>query len=299
MSDTEQTTTQDVEKVVEEFGESVKEDIASLEKKAEEVIDTATSKVTASVEKVSEKVQEIKKDIKEDIKGCCPYSASGEYSICHQAGKICSALKKFPCNDCCNKVLLWDDLIQTGLLFGIINLVFFLTCCGKYSVLSLVGYASMVATISTMLFNITSHVLNKYVNTISIDNPITEKLKTLSFHVDDAVIEKYVRATGELINAILSVAKDVLSCKSLYLTGQFALFFYVVAKIGKCLSGNAILYIVFLISFIVPRLYLEKKQFIDEQVGKIRVIANDLINKVHAYIPMQQSGSSSSSKKSN
>ncbi|GAM23153.1 hypothetical protein SAMD00019534_063280 [Acytostelium subglobosum LB1] len=278
-----------VDQVVQEFGEvkeEIQEKVHEEVEKAKEVVKEAVETVHVTAEKVSEKVSEKIQEVRSEIKagGCCPYSASGEYSICHQTAKICNAMKSFPCHDCCNKVLLWEDLVQTGLLFVIGNLVFLLLCCFKYSLLSLVSYTAMVATVVSMLFNVVSILLNKYA--INLDNPVTDRLKTLSFHIDQAVVEKYVKGITELINAILSIAKDVLSCKSLILSAQFALAFFVLATIGKCCSGLGLLYTVFLIAFIAPRLYLEKKQLIDEQLVKVKAIGQEIINKLHPYINM-------------
>ncbi|KAK5582071.1 hypothetical protein RB653_003654 [Dictyostelium firmibasis] len=293
---------EEVTEKVETTIEEVKEDINKLKQDvkgvAESVSNAVSSKVEATTSSAKATINEIKDGVKQVVSGNsgCPYSMNGEFSMCSQVCKVSKVLQKNPSFECVKKIVLWEDIVQTGILFAIINLVFVLISFCNYSLISLFGYTAFTVTISSILFHLISLILSKYVQGVSLNNQFTDQLKTLSFHVHDAVIEKQVNNIAELVNTILSIAKDVFGCKSVYLSAQFAIVFYLIGCLSKCLSNTAILYFGFLISFVVPRLYAEKKEVIDQQCSKICALAKEPLSKLHSLIPQAQT---TSTKKSN
>jgi len=290
----------ETEKDVSEVVSNIKEDVSKITEDIKEIPEAVSSTVSSAAATIKSKVTEIKEDIKADIKAAtssssangqcgCPYSLNGEYSLCYHFKKIINVLEKNPCFGCTKDIVLWTDLIQSAILFVIVNLVFVLVCCFKYSVVSLFGYTAFAITASSILFHVVSLILTKYAQGITIDNAVTEQLKTLSFHVHESVVEKQVSNLYELINVIGGIAKDVFGCKSVYLSAQFAILFYGIACFGKCMSLATIVYVGFLTAFIVPRLYLEKKEFFDQQCAKVSAIGKEALNKLHSFIPMPSS----------
>ncbi|EGC34145.1 hypothetical protein DICPUDRAFT_94872 [Dictyostelium purpureum] len=293
----------EVKETVEAKVEEVKEDINKLKDDvkgvAESVSNTISSKVEATTSSAKAAINEIKNEVKQAVSGNagCPYSMNGEFSICGQVCKLSKVVQKNPSFECVKKIVLWEDLIQSGLLFAIINVVFFLVTFSNYSLFSLFGYTAFTFTITSILFNIISIVLIRHVQGVKLDNPFTDQLKTLSFHVHEAVIEKQVNNIGEIVNTILGIAKDIFGCKSLYLSAQFAVVFYLIGRVSKCLSNTGVLYVVFLASFLLPKLYVEKKELIDQQCAKISALIKEPLSKLHTFIPNSQP--TTTSKKSN
>ncbi|KAF2076306.1 hypothetical protein CYY_002421 [Polysphondylium violaceum] len=282
----------ETEKEVAEVVSNIKEDVQKIKEDIKEIPEAVSSTVSNAASTIKSKVNEIKEDIKSATSTSssgCPYALNGEYSLCTQVKKVISVLEKNPCFGCTKDIVLWTDLIQSAILFVIVNLVFLLVCCFKYSVVSLFGYTAFAITASSILFHVISLILTKYAQGITLDNAVTEQLKTLSFHVHESVVEKQVSNLYELVNVIGGIAKDVFGCKSVYLSAQFAIVFYGIACFGKCLSLATIFYSGFLIAFIVPRLYLEKKEFFDQQCAKISAIGKEALNKLHSFIPMPSS----------
>ncbi|EGG14483.1 reticulon family protein [Cavenderia fasciculata] len=296
MSDTEEII-KEIEETVEETKEQVNEVIGETVEKIEEVKEQVKEEAKAVINNAAETVKAattcpVSSSTSSSSSStcpatstCCPALMCGDVSICQHFENICGAVKSLPCHECSKKILVWDDLVQTGLLFGIINLVFFLVCVCQYSIISLVGYSCMVASVSSVLFRIVSSVCDKYIPNCTLDNPILDKLKTLNFHVEDEVVQKYVKGVGQLVNSVLALAKDIFGCKNIVLTAEAALLFFVVATVAKCISGATILYLVFLVAFIAPRLYLEKQQIIDEQLAKVKATLKDMIHLAHNYMP--------------
>ncbi|KYQ91127.1 reticulon family protein [Tieghemostelium lacteum] len=316
------------EKIIKQEVEEIKED---------EIVSEIKKEVKKDVEQLVDKVSSVSSSSSSPssttttTEGGCPYSLSGNNSMCTHVCKLTSIIKKNPLYEpgmsivnsfitysislivfidshtfflfffsdlsiLAKQIVLWEDLIQTGLLFIIINTVFFITCCLKYSLVSLVGYVGFVVTAATLMFKAVSIVLVKYAQGITLDNQITDQLKTLSFHVHEAVIEKQATNIAEFINQLLAIAKDVFSVRSIYLSAQYLVAFYLTGVLGKCISLNTIAYVSFLVLFIAPRVYLEKKDVIDPQIEKAKVCGKDLLTKLHSFIPISHS---SSAKKNN
>jgi len=166
-------------------------------------------------------------------------------------------------------ILHWRDVIESGLVFSIGNFFFFLVTYGDYSVLSL------LTILAVAFFSVSgAFVAQAGIRARIAGKPFVNPLRERFGHRTPGFSERSVRHAAELVsvfsNHVLASIRNVafFSCPVHSFVVIFVL--YLVSQIGKFFEGLTLLYLLFLIFFIWPRLYAEKHAEIDRLAGKIR-----------------------------
>jgi len=186
-----------------------------------------------------------------------------EPSLGDEVGKIASALRTSPFFPELSYIFHWRDPIRTGLLFGIVNLAYFLITYGEYSVVTLINYCLLALLGAAFAYANGLILWARYIQGIPIENPLSSRWASSKVVVSRTVIEKHVESLHHLINAILDIFRDIYYCHFPFLSLKFGAIFFVGSLFGKWFSGFTLLYLDILILFAWPRLYEEKKTEID------------------------------------
>jgi hypothetical protein len=187
-----------------------------------------------------------------------------EPGLADEFNKIGSAIRTSPFHPEVSYILHWRDPIRTGLLFGIVNLAYFLIIYGEYSVVTLFNYCALALLATAFAYAYGLIAWARYVQGNVIDNPLSSRWASSKIVVSRTVIEKHVDAVYNLVNATLEVLRDIFYCSFPFLSLKFAAIFLVLALFGKWLCGITLAYLGVLVLFVWPRLYEEKKQLIDQ-----------------------------------
>jgi len=160
---------------------------------------------------------------------------------------------KYPFYDSLVPLVYWSDPVRTSLFFIIGNLFFFLITYGEYSIVSLVSSIFL-----SLLF--TSFLYIKIMVIKGGDHPFESKDKPVDFGVPREQLEQYVDGSLHLYKTIISTFRDTVSFKYWWLSLKVVGVTLILRVLGNWFSLIFMLYIVFLIIFIWPILYEEKKK---------------------------------------
>jgi len=187
-----------------------------------------------------------------------------EPGLCDELHKIASALRTSPFHPEVSYVLHWRDPIRSGLLFGIVNLAYFLITYGEYSVVTLFNYCALALLAAAFAYANGLILWARYIQGVPIENPLSSRWASSKTVVSRTVIEKHVDSLYNLISALLDISRDIYYCCFPLLSLKFAGLFFTFSLFGKWFSGFTIIYFVIILVFAWPRLYEEKKTEIDQ-----------------------------------
>jgi len=168
----------------------------------------------------------------------------------------------------------WKDVIQSGVLFSIGNLTFFLLTCGGYTAITLASYLFLVLMVTSYAW-IQFHTLR------SQPHPFDSFVEQVPRDHINAHVETVFRL-WELERAL--VAK-IFFLQDLQFSLKAAFLVFIASIIGKWFSGIFLLYCVFLYHFTWPRLYSEFQPYIDNGVAKALLILQAHIGPLVDKIP--------------
>jgi len=173
-------------------------------------------------------------------------------------------LRKNPAyNDVAN-LFYWTEPAKSGLLFGIFNFFFFLITYGEYTVLTLVSY--LLLSLLAVCVGYANYVVLKasWLQGKHAENPFKERFKDTKFHVSKEFVQQHIDTVVDIINLTIDTYRDVFYGVNLALSLKWLAYFFLIAQVGKMFSGETLIYLVLLVSFVWPRLYQEKKKEIDQ-----------------------------------
>jgi len=156
-------------------------------------------------------------------------------------------------------VVYWRNLARSAILFSLGNLVFFLITCGQFSTLTLVSSFFLILIAACFLYV-------QYHKIRGLPNPFIANIQQTDFVIPKEQTQAHVETVVRVIESIRSVLQDVLSCDDMKLTLQAVAIAIAALFIGNVFSDVSLLYLLFLISFLWPRLYEEKRNQIDNAV---------------------------------
>jgi len=213
-------------------------------------------------------------DVKSEIKAAAPVPSSTEAREVAALKNYVRIAKSTPVYSEASKVLHWRDPVKSGLLFGIVNFLFFLYAIFDYSLLTITAY--VLLTLLTIAVGYANYVVLKaqWLQGQRVENPFQERFKDASFHGSRQTAERYLDLTLDAINSTSDLFRDVFYCTDNFLSARFFVYFYIAATIGNWFSGATIIYLVALVAFVWPRLYEEKKREIDQYAGIAQAQAN-------------------------
>jgi len=180
----------------------------------------------------------------------------------------------------------WVDPFRTGMIFGIINLFFFLVIYGRYSVLNIISYCLFILLSVAIVYSQGSVYWAKLVQGRTVENPLLQKWRVTT--VSRVVLEKHVESINQLVNVLIEISMDIFLCGDVFFSIKWAAIFYVVAAIGSWFEGFTLLWVLTWVVFVWPRFYLEKKADVDRIVTLVHTQINTYTALVQSKIPIFQ-----------
>eukprot|EP01087_Luapelamoeba_hula_P009852 TRINITY_DN2577_c0_g1_i1.p1 TRINITY_DN2577_c0_g1~~TRINITY_DN2577_c0_g1_i1.p1 ORF type:complete len:247 (+),score=52.58 TRINITY_DN2577_c0_g1_i1:41-742(+) len=193
-----------------------------------------------------------------------------------------SAVKQSPWFTHIVSIVQWNDPVQTGLLFAIGNLFFFLITFGEYSLLTILGYLALVLLIVCGVYA-NGVMLAAHFKKQPTENPFAAKLKN-PYVASRLSLEPHSESIINFINDILGLIRAALFWTDFKFSVQVGFSVWVIALLGKYFAAVTLLYATFLTAFVWPRLYVEKKAQIDQAYGfvssKIALYVDLIVSKI-------------------
>jgi len=176
-------------------------------------------------------------------------------------------IKKDPVYPDVVQVVYWRDPIKSGIIFGILNFVYFLLTIAEYSVVTIISY--LLLSFLAVAFGYSQYVVLKasWLQGKKVENPFVERFKDETFHISKKAAEQHLDTAVDLLNLLIGRIRDALFCVDLVYSLKFAFRVYLLATLGNWFSGYTLAYLVTLVAFIWPRLYEEKQKEIDHFYG--------------------------------
>jgi len=197
-----------------------------------------------------------------------------------------TALKSSPFFAQLSALLHWNDPVQSGLVFGIINFFFFLITYGEYSVLTLVSYLAL-ALIFVCGAYVYGTMLRAHFKKEKIENPFQAKLSD-PYVATKFSLEPHGDSMIGLINDAAHLWRSVLYFTDASFSLKFAFAIWVLSVLGKLFSGLTLLYMTFLTAFIWPRIYQEKQAQIDEVYALAAGKINHYVTLALSHLPLKK-----------
>jgi hypothetical protein len=164
---------------------------------------------------------------------------------------IPTILQSHPWYQSVHSTLYWHDPVKSGLSFAIGNLFFFLMTYGEYSLLTL--------TTTVFLF-----VLVGVGGYLRFKREIPDQFNTPhDFEKSRQYITQHVETLVKLVEAARASVTEYLYFTDFSQSAKAGLVAFFLRTLGTFFSDLSLLYFVFLVAFIWPRLYAEKHNEID------------------------------------
>eukprot|EP01103_Thecamoeba_quadrilineata_P017485 TRINITY_DN6227_c0_g1_i1.p1 TRINITY_DN6227_c0_g1~~TRINITY_DN6227_c0_g1_i1.p1 ORF type:complete len:214 (-),score=42.46 TRINITY_DN6227_c0_g1_i1:27-668(-) len=183
-----------------------------------------------------------------------------------------------------SQILYWEDLAESGLIFALFNLFFFLIIFGEYNPIALVATTLFHLLIISAAFVIFKGKQAEKKGDEFV-NPLEANLKDINFKADTLKLDQHLELLLYGINIFLHNFKEALLCHNILLTLQFVGGLFIAAILGTWFSTTTLIYFGLLFGFIWPRLYHEKQEQIDQYAGQIKQRAADLTSQVVEKLP--------------
>jgi len=192
-------------------------------------------------------------------------SSSPPVEATPQCETCCALYQRFlknPVYLAVSDLLHWKDVVETGIVFVILNLFFYLITYGEYTILGLFAYLH-VTLLSVAAAYVGVYKLKARFRGETFVNPLVERFKDRSFHLNSPDWQETIDLVVDTINLASDHAKRALFVENLLHTVKWIVGFYIFGIFARCFSGVTLLYLVTLVAFVWPRLYTEKQVEID------------------------------------
>jgi len=162
-----------------------------------------------------------------------------------------------------NDIVHWRDPLRSGLLFAIGNLFFFLITYGGFSFLSLCAWVFVIVLAG-------SFVNVQFYQFRGLPNPLDDMFKNVEFLVSKDQLQQHVETFFRVFEFVRILLREILYCQDLTLTLKAVGVAIAVRFVGNIFSDVLLLYLVFVVAFLWPRIYSEKQTQIDSFVKATR-----------------------------
>jgi len=182
-------------------------------------------------------------------------------------------------------LLLWRDLVESGLVFGIGTFFVFLQIVGGYSVIYLLSYLLLALLLVCLVYVYGTVLKARFISHQHAENPLVERFqdRPLVFTREDFL--DFVDFAVLILNRSVDCVRHSLFCTDLGATAKFASILFGTALFGYIFSGVALFYFGFLFAFVWPKLYEVKHKEINHYYAKGEAKAREVANLALDKIP--------------
>mmetsp|Transcript_46774 Transcript_46774/g.117873 ORF Transcript_46774/g.117873 Transcript_46774/m.117873 type:complete len:243 (+) Transcript_46774:82-810(+) len=199
-------------------------------------------------------------------------------------GEIISRATKSAAYQKVSDILHWRDVIESGLVFLIANMFFYLITVGGYTVVTLISYQLLSYMFCCAVYVGAFKAKNRKAET-PVGNPLADRFKGHRFEIDKAAVDEYVNLGIDALNVFIVHLKSAVLCYNIVDTIKYIVILWFVSVIGGWFSGVFFAWLFVLVSFVWPRLYEEKQQQIDAAVAQAKTQAEFHVGETIKKLP--------------
>eukprot|EP01128_Nolandella_sp_AFSM9_P010741 TRINITY_DN7466_c0_g1_i1.p1 TRINITY_DN7466_c0_g1~~TRINITY_DN7466_c0_g1_i1.p1 ORF type:complete len:245 (+),score=80.61 TRINITY_DN7466_c0_g1_i1:1053-1787(+) len=184
-------------------------------------------------------------------------------------GKLLEAIKSNPRYEYAADAFYWRAPIRGALIFGVINLCYFLFTYGEYSPVTMASYTFLASSILCFAFVQVNNFSNK-------PHPFISRFADSDFGtVEEDIVAGHVRSIIKVAEVSRLLIRDALYWTDPFYSLKFLGLAILKAIAGSYLSIYSLIYFPLVILFIVPRLYQEQQTAIDGVLVKVNTIIQE------------------------
>lgn len=181
------------------------------------------------------------------------------------------------------KTYLWEDPIQSGIVFGSV-LVTLISIC-YYSLISVVAYCSLTALLAVLSLKIYTYVMVTFLKKETA-NPLA-KCSEINLTVSEDKVNQIANNATNKLNASLLELRRLFLVENMLDSIKFGLSLWVLTYIGSWFNAMTLILLSWVGLFSIPKIYLNNKTQIDPVLDKVKAQLNEISGKVTAMIPQQ------------
>jgi len=179
------------------------------------------------------------------------------------------------------KTYLWEDPIQSGIIFGSV-LVTLISIC-YYSLITVVAYCSLTALLAVVSLKVYTYVMVTFLKKETA-NPLA-KVADINVSIpEDKVNSIANNATTKLNNGLVELRRLFL-VENMLDSIKFGLSLWVLTYIGSWFNAMTLVLMSWVGLFTIPKVYINNKTQIDPVLDKVKAQLSEISGKVTAMIP--------------
>lgn len=163
------------------------------------------------------------------------------------------------------RIALWTNPVESGLVVAATLLVFYLLFVGGYTVVTLAAYAGLSQLAASLTFRLVYPLLLKFgvlKGDASADDVVEKRVAAFSGEV-----KKILAGVYDSLVLAVNAWTDLLTTKDYKQLVKPALSLAAISLAGKILSTQTIVFLGLLTAFSVPALYTRNKELVDAKAG--------------------------------
>jgi len=208
-------------------------------------------------------------------------------------------------------LFLWHDVLTSSIAVCCGLLVVFLIQWGGYSLITLISYIILLQLLICFIFingtklflqataakeqqqtNISNTSSNNaivappplstpYISSIDGDDLMSEYN-----YVSQSLVLEYSGVITDSINSLCNSCVEIVRCGNNWYTLKVMLMLFLISVVGRLLDGITIIGILWILAFIVPKLYLHHQNVVDDRINQVRNGIEEIRQFVERKLPV-------------
>jgi len=179
-------------------------------------------------------------------------------------------------------ILLWEDPIQTGAVFGTVLVI--LLSLASYSLITVVSYTCITLLLVVVGVKAYSYVMVMMKKAEPGSNPLS-MVEAMPVTVPAETISNMSPCVAGAINKMTTELRRLFLVEDMVDTIKFGLSLWLLTYIGSWFNMLTLLILAWIVLFSTPKLYQQNQAQVDEVLGQVMAQVEDVKGKVLALIP--------------
>ena len=179
-------------------------------------------------------------------------------------------------------ILLWEDPIQTGAVFGTVLVI--LLSLASYSLITVVSYTCITLLLVVVGVKAYSYVMVMMKKAEPGSNPLS-MVEAMPVTVPAETISNMSPCVAGTINKMTTELRRLFLVEDMVDTIKFGLSLWLLTYIGSWFNMLTLLILAWIVLFSTPKLYQQNQAQVDEVLGQVMAQVDEVKGKVLALIP--------------
>merc|ERR1711909_186796 len=177
---------------------------------------------------------------------------------------------------------LWQDPIQSGIIFGSVFVSLILIC--YYSLISVCAYLSLTALLAVLSLKVYTYVMVTFLKKEVACNPLA-KIGELDLEIPEEKVNSLANNASTKLNCTLLELRRLFLVENMLDSIKFGLSLWVLTYIGSWFNAMTLIIMSWICLFSIPKIYLNNKAQIDPVLDQVKAKIDEVSGKVFAMIP--------------